>query len=64
VDDGGSYILYSNGKINTMRVRGVAIKICWFFELRVSKVNFLVLCVIVIFPFYCINIFYCYIIKV
>jgi hypothetical protein len=37
-----------NGKFNTMRVRGVALNICWFSRLRVSGVNFLVLCVNVI----------------
>jgi hypothetical protein len=28
-----------NGEVNTMRVRGVALNICWFSRLRVSRVN-------------------------
>jgi hypothetical protein len=43
-----SYILYFNGEFNTMRVIGVALNIYWFSWLRVSRVNFLVLCLIVI----------------
>jgi hypothetical protein len=43
-----------NVEFNTMRVRGAALNIWWFSWLRVSMVNFLVLCVIsiVLFLFY------------
>jgi hypothetical protein len=39
LDAMGSYILYCNGEVNTMRVRGAALNICWFSQLRVSMVN-------------------------